>query len=150
MPRGKPHPGTWLGPRICSDVNGCRNSMATGSGPSLTQPPFKALFSVLYMGTLGQLWAAQAPQSQSHHLPSPSQLQVRKPHPSSRSPLAALTVLAQILTAAKGSVGVLRLLRAHPQSSQTRWSLTSPPHTHGPEGCLGTVATSCCPRWIST
>lgn len=29
-------------------------------------------------------------------------------------------------------------------------TLTSPPHAHGPEGCMGTVAISCCSRWIST
>lgn len=90
----------------------------------LTQPPFKALFSVLYMGTSGQLWAAQAPQSQSHHFPSPPQLLVRKPHLPSLSPLAALAVLAQILCAAKGPVGVLRLLWAHPQPSQTQGSFS--------------------------
>lgn len=50
------------------------NSMTAASGPSGARPTFKTLFSVLYMGTSGQRWAAKAPQSQSHYLPSPSQL----------------------------------------------------------------------------
>lgn len=90
--------------RICSKVNGCQNSMAAASGPSGAQPTFKTLFSVLYMGTSGQRWAAKAPQSQSHYLPSPSQLQVGKSHLLSVS----LAVLVQKLCAAKRPVGVLR------------------------------------------